>query len=158
MQSKLLRSVAASAMLAVTVGGCSSVTPGPVAQVLYCPSGYDLGYDYMCHRRSFAPPPASYEQVATRQETTSQENGGRSWKRDLAAAGAGAALGVAGTELVKRGVSSEVGAATGEAGAARAAASVAETTGAVEAAEVTGAVVEGAEVGTIIEEIWWFFL
>jgi hypothetical protein len=153
---KLLLTVAASALLAVT--GCSSVPPYPARQAfLYCPPDYSLERDYLCHRRYSAPPSANYAvndppALAVRSSPPPHAS---TWGRDLGVAGAGAAAAVGATKLLERGASGEV-AAAGEGAAARMGAGAAARTAVGIGEGVEG--FEALEGATIIEEWWWLFL
>jgi hypothetical protein len=103
MESRLLRSVAASGLFAVILGGCSSVTPWPVAQIrYYCPPEYGLGYDHLCWPRRVMPP-TNFVAAPQQQQfhSASASNDPPSWGGHAAAGGGsagagGALLGAAG--------------------------------------------------------------
>ena len=130
------------ALAAMTLAGCSSVTPGPEAQIrYYCPQGYDLWGDFLCHPRGYDVPPA---QGAAGIAAPAPAPPAPSWSHDAAMAGAGAGAGVIGSTVARRmsGASAGAGAAT-----AGAAVGEGETGGAIAGAG-EGAVAGGAAAGT----------
>jgi hypothetical protein len=85
----MFRSVTAGTLLvaAVTLGGCAENRQSMAQLRYYCPLGYYLSYDYMCHQRS-APPsyvvPGPYYQspISRGPVNTSQD-----WEREAVVAG-----------------------------------------------------------------------
>lgn len=150
--------VAASTALALTLGGCSSLSSYPVAQVLRCPAGYYLARDYMCHSRWVAPPPASY---TADDPPPVPDPPAPSWLHDGAVFGAGAGAGVIGSTVAQRMSGAGAAVGDGEAGGAIAGAGEgAGAGGATEGATVGGELLGGAEevqelgeLGVIIEEL-----
>ncbi|HSZ12363.1 MAG TPA: hypothetical protein VK759_09310 [Rhizomicrobium sp.] len=144
--------------LATLTGGCASLSPYRSAQVfLYCQPGFVLENDYLCHRRSFAPPPVNYavNDPPASSLRSSPPPHASTWGRDLGVAGAGVAAAIGATKLAERGASG-AGAAAGETAAARMGAGAAARTavGIGEAAEG----LEALEGAAIIEEWWLLFL
>jgi hypothetical protein len=136
MERKLLRPVIATGLLAITLGGCTTIPSQPP----WYPAGYYV-----------PPPPPPPPQYAARprphdpammqMQPPPPVNNGHSWGHDLATAGAGAGLGIAGTQLAKP--------LLGGGAAAETAAGAAE---AAEGAEVFEGVM------TLLLDDWWMLL
>ena len=140
MKSTLLRTVAASGLLAALLGGCATIpqpTWNPVAYPAFSPLPPPPVY---------AARPAPDVPEAMQMEPPPAGNGGSSWSHDLAIGGAGA---IAGTQMARHGWFG--GEATGETGALAGEA--------LEGAEGAAEAAEGAEalegLGALIAEDWW---
>jgi hypothetical protein len=132
--------------LAALLGGCATQEPGQQVY-LYCPPGYSLETDYLCHRRWVAPPPVNYAaHNPPASSALSSPPPGRDWGRDAATMGGAAAIGaVAGNQLAKHGAATVAGEVAGGEAVA--------VTGTVEADALETLLARG--VAIIIEDWWW---
>ena len=150
MRRKFFLPVIAGGLLAFTLTGCATI---PAAPTLY-PVQYPMFAPPPSVQPSYVPPAIINDPPVMQAQVPppSVDYGGTSsWERNLAVAGAGAGLGIAGTQLARkfggRAAEREAGVVAG--GVARSAA------GLIEREE--GAAALGGLMDIIIED-WWLFL